>query len=175
MKKEINIKETAQELERKNLNFVQFDRRVMRQHRELVRKSSIAAEILDIFIENMGRNNAIVCSSKALEELTGKTRQTISKGIRVLKDDKWVQAVKIGNANAYVVNSAAFWTTHATGKAYSLFHASVLAAASEQEETLEQLKKVDLKRMPIIYGKDERAILDNKEIPPPDQQDLDLD
>jgi|TARA_B100001179_G_C18591774_1_gene405049 DNA-binding transcriptional ArsR family regulator len=160
--------------ERKNLNFVQFDRRVMRAHRELVRKSPLAAEILDIFIEHMGKNNAIVCSSKALEELTGKSRVTVSRAISVLRNDNWVQAVKIGNANAYVVNSAAFWSSWANGKAYSLFHASVLASASEQEQTLEQLKQVELKRMPIMYGKDERITLGYEELPPPDQQDLDL-
>lgn len=161
--------------ERKNLNFVQFDRRVMRAHRELVRKSPLAAEILDIFIEHMGKNNAIVCSIKALEEITGKKRTAVSTAVGVLRNDSWVQVVKIGNSNAYVVNSAAFWSSWANGKAYSLFHASVLAAASEQDKTLEQLKNVELKRMPIMYGKDERVILGNDELPPPDQQDLDLD
>lgn len=165
---------TVMEDDKKNINFVQFDRGVMKAHRELILKNSLAAAILDIFIEYMGKNNAIVCSVKALEELTGRKRTSVSTALSILKKDNWIQAIKVGNANAYVVNSAGFWTTWANGKNYSLFHASVLAAASEQDKTLENLKKIDLKKLPIIYDKEEIIIMGSEELTPPDQKDIDL-
>ena len=160
--------------ENKNLNFVQFNRAVMRQHRELIRKSSLAAEILSFFTESMDRTNCIVCSHKVLEEVTGYKKRSITYAIKVLKEDQWIQAIKIGTANAYVINSAAFWSSHANGKAYSKFHATILAAASEQEQTFEQLQKIELKRVPVFDTKNERVFLSDDELPPPDQKDIDL-
>jgi hypothetical protein len=144
--------------DRKNLNFVQFDRRAMRQHRELIRKSPLAAEILSFLIESMDRTNAIICSYKVLQEITGYKRSSIANAIKILKDDLWIQFIKIGTANAYVINSAAFWTTHANGKNYSQFHESVIAAASEQEQTLQQLQGVKLQRVPIFNLKSDKDI-----------------
>jgi hypothetical protein len=160
--------------ERKNLNFVQFSRGAMRQHRELIRKSPLAAEILDFMVESMDRSNILVCSYKVLEEITGYKRRSIAYAVKILKDDLWIQAIKIGNVTAYAVNSAAFWTTHANSKSYSIFHATVIAAASEQEQTLEQLQNVKLKRVPVWDRKNERPVLDDERLDPPDQQDLDL-
>ncbi len=170
----MSIKDPLPE-ERKNLNFVQFSRGAMRQHRELIRKSPLAAEILDFMVESMDRSNILVCSYKVLEEITGYKRRSIAYAVKILKDDLWIQSIKIGNATAYVVNSAAFWTTHANNKSYSMFHATVIAAASEQEQTLEQLQNVKLKRVPVWDRKSgERPVLDDEQLPPPDQQDLDL-
>jgi len=160
--------------DKKNLNFVQFDRRVMRAHRELIRKSPLAAEILSFLTESMDRTNCLVCSYKVLQEITGYSRPAVARAIKVLKDDLWIQAIKIGNANAYLVNSAAFWTTSATGKSYSQFHATIIAAASEQEQTVQQLHNVKLKRVPVFDMKNERVFLSPDELPPPDQQDLEL-
>lgn len=162
------------EEERKNLNFVQWDRSVMKPHRELIRKSPLAAEILSFLVESMDKSNAVVCSYKVLQEVTGYKRSSVANAIKVLKDDMWVQAVKIGTANAYVVNSAAFWATSAKGKAYSQFHATVIAAESEQEQTFEQLQSLKLKRVPVWDRKAERPVLGSDELPPPDQKDMEL-
>lgn len=160
--------------ERKNLNFVQFDRRAMSSHRQLIRKSSLAAEILSFFTEKMNKQNALVCSYKALQELTGYSRATVARAIKVLKDDQWIQVIKIGNANAYVVNSAAFWTTAANGKKYSMFHATVIAAESEQEQLAIEMNNLKLKTIPVWDSENEIPTLGNEELPPPDQKDIDL-
>ena len=161
------------DLEPKNVNFVQFDRRSMASHRQLILKSQLGAAILDLFIEKMNTSNAIVCSYKVLEELTGYSRASIGRALKVLKDDKWVQSIKIGSAHAYVVNSAAFWSTYANGKQYSLFHATIIASAEEQIQTLDELKAIKLKKVNVLE-KNEIAILNNENLPPPDQRDIDL-
>ena len=53
----------------------------------------------------MGRTtNAVVCSYTTLCEITGVSRPTVGRAIKLLKDDQWIDTVKIGNANAYCVN-----------------------------------------------------------------------
>lgn len=162
--------------ERKNLNFVQFDRRSMAAHRALIRKSPLAAELLTLFAELMDRKNALVISYRAMEEITGYKRSSIGKAIKVLKEGKWVQALRVGSASAYVVNSCAFWSTWANGKSYSHFSAAVVLSAEEQKDSVEKMKSIKLQRMPIMYADEgERPVIGNEELPPPDQQDLDLD
>jgi len=167
------LKEFEIERERKNLDFVQFSRKAMHHHRELISKNPLAAYILDFFIEHMNRSNAIVCSIKVIEEVTGKSRSTVNRALKVLKSDNWIQTIRIGNANAYVINSAAFWSSAATNKAFSMFHSTVIASQSEQQAMFNELAKIKTKSVPVL-SLNERAILDNEELPPPDQKDLDL-
>ena len=91
--------------ENDNSNFVQLSRGYLQQMRKLARKSPIAHEILYYLVEHMGRTtNAVVCSYTTLCEVTGVSRPTVGRAIKLLKEDNWIDTVKIGNANAYCVN-----------------------------------------------------------------------
>lgn len=158
----------------KNLNFVQIDRRVMAAHRQLISDSPVSAVVLSVITEYMDKGNALVVSYAMLQEMTGYSRASIGNAIKKLKADKWIQAVKIGTANAYRVNSAAFWTANRKGKYYSQFHATVLASASEQAASIQKLNSLKLNQLPLSRS-NERIILGNEEIPPPDQSDMELD
>ena len=57
------------------------------------------------------------------------------------------------------------------GQRKAVFSSTVVAHESEQEEGWDDVKK--LKALPIIYG-DERVIMGNDDLPPPDQKDIDL-
>jgi hypothetical protein len=157
----------------KNTNFVQFNRGVMAQHRQLVLKNALAASILSFFIEKMGKNNTIVCSYQVLQEITGYSRPSVARALKVLKEDRWVQAIRIGSAHAYAVNSAAFWSSWGNGKKYSVFHATVIASESEQKEAIATMEKIKLKHMPVL-DINEQAVMGAEELPPPDQKDLDV-
>ena len=93
-----------------NLDFVQVSRTYLKEWRALTRKNPLASEILMYLIEHMGRTtNAVVCSYVTLTEVTGMSRSSVARAMRVLKDDAWIDAVKIGNATAYGINARAFW------------------------------------------------------------------
>lgn len=157
--------------EPRNVNFVQWDRRSMAAFRGLTAKNSLAAEMLIWMAEKMGRDNALVCSYETLMAITGKSRPTVARALKVLKDDSWVQAIRIGSATAWVINSAVFWTSSAHGKQFSQFHATVIASRDEQEPT--ELAKKSLLRPPM-WRADERPVPGPEDLPPPDQKDLDL-
>jgi hypothetical protein len=160
-----------------NFNFVQLSRAYLKEMRSLTRKSPLAQEILLYLVEHMGRtSNAVVCSYSTLQEVTGVGRTSVAKAIRILKEDSWVEAVKIGNATAYAVNARVFWQAARNQKQYAIFQATVIASASEQSSDFKEKASTALRHIPFVEFKKERILIDQSEaLPPPDQQDLSLD
>lgn len=159
---------------KENFNFVQLSRAYLREMRTLARKSPIAHEILYYLVEHMGRTtNAVVCSRKVLAEVTGCSIATVGRAVRILKDDNWIDTVKIGNANAYCVNERVFWQAARNQRQYAVFSATVIAAASEQDSNFREKAKQKLTYIPVIEG-DDIPMSDDAELPPPDQRDLDI-
>jgi len=158
-----------------NYNFVQVSRAYLTQMRLLARKSPIANEILLYLVEHMGRTtNAVVCSYKTLQEVTGLSRTSVANAIKLLKEDNWIDAVKIGNATAYCVNERVFWQAARNQRQYAIFSATVIASASEQESDYHLKAKTKLTHIPFIE-ESERLISKSEDLPPPDQRDLELD
>lgn len=159
-----------------NSNFVQLSREYLRDMRKLARKSPVAHEILYYLVEHMGRmTNAVVCSHRVLQEITGVSQRTVARAIKVLKDDHWIDAIKIGNSTAYCVNERAFWQAARNQRKYAIFSATVIAAESEQDSDYHEKAKHKLTHIPIIEDGDRISVDENEELPPPDQKDLDLD
>ncbi len=78
-----------------NYNFIQLSREYLKEMRALVRKNALAHEVLYFFVEHMGRTtNAVICSYKVLQELTGKSRPSVARAIRVLREDNWIETIK---------------------------------------------------------------------------------
>lgn len=165
---------TSLDADRDNYNFVQINKGYMKQYRSLIKKSPLGTQILMFFVEKMGRQtNAVICSYKTLEEVTGYKRASIAKAVKILKEDRWIEAVKVGNATAYCINAKVFWQAARNQKKYAMFAATVVASESEQDSDYHQLTKHDLKHIPFVENK-ERPVITNDELPPPDQQEMPL-
>ena len=159
----------------KNYNFVQISREYLKNWRGLIRKNPLSAEILMFLIEKMGRTtNAVVCSYKTLTELTGYSRTSIANSLKTLKEDNWIEAIKIGNATAYCVNERVAWQASRNQRNYAMFSAIVVASESEQESDFHQKAKEKLTYIPVIE-KNELIITGKESLPPPDQLDLDIE
>lgn len=161
----------------KNVDFVQLSRRYLRNWRELIKTNALAAEIMMFLVEKAttrgNTTNAIVCSYKVLEEISGYSRPSVARAIRVLKDGNWIQAVKIGNAHAYALNEKVVWREANNKRQYAIFSATVVSAASEQEAGLIE-DTTKLNRVPMLSS-GEIVTVDDEYLPPPDQGDMDLD
>lgn len=159
----------------KNYNFVQISRGYLKNWRALIRKNPLSAEILMFLIEKMGRTtNAVVCSYKTLSELTGYSRTSIANSLKILRDDNWIETVKIGNATAYCVNERVAWQASRNQRNYAIFSATIVASESEQENDFQKKAKEKLTYIPIIE-KNEIVLTGNEELDPPDQLDLNLE
>lgn len=159
---------------KENYNFVQINKSYIKSYRGLIKKSPVAAEILMFLVEKMGRTTAaVVCSYRTLEEVTETSNSTVTRAIKLLKKDRWIEAIKVGSATAYCVNAKVFWQAARNQKKYAMFEATVVASESEQESEYHELAKHPLKHIPFV-DRNERAIIGNEELPPPDQQEMTL-
>lgn len=121
--------------------------------RVLSKRMPVAFQMLTLITERMNKSNALVISQATLCEMLGVGRTTVHKATRLLEDEKWVQVVKIGTANAYIMNSKVVWRDVA-GKRYSGFYAEVIVSEEEQKKTSEELDNLDLRSIPIMQKKE---------------------
>lgn len=161
--------------DRDNFNFVQLQKNYMKEWRALVKKNQLSVEIMFYFMEVMGRTtNAVVCSYKTLQEVTGYSRPSVARAIKHLKDERWIDSVRVGSATAYAVNEKIAWQAARNQRKYAVFSATVVASESEQDKGYKQISAKPLKHIPFV-GNDERALVGNEQGTPPDQNELELD
>lgn len=158
--------------EKKNRNFVQIEKRAFKELRGLIDRSAVAAKVLMILAEKMNRQNALVCSYDTLSKLTKLSRQTLYKAIKLLKEENWIQVLKVGNANAYVINSRVFWQSYGDKK-MAVFNAVIVASEDEQEMTAEDWNRIQLRHFPLLSHDDE-VVLGGEPPEPPAQDEIDF-
>ncbi|MDV2351609.1 hypothetical protein [Vibrio cholerae] len=139
--------------------------------RAIQRDNPTAALMFSVIREHMQiGTNALTISQAALCKILGSSRTTIYRASKYLAENNYVQLVKTGNVTTYVVNEQVAFAGSA-GQRKAVFSTTLVAHECEQDEGWEEVKK--LKAVPVIY-EDERPILGGDDLPPPDQQDLDL-
>ncbi len=156
-------------------NFVQIDRESMKSLRELAEQSPTQFRILMVMAEKMDQNNAVMISNKAFQALLGVTRQTISNSVGVLAKNNWLKIMKVGTSNAYFLNSKAFWTDRIDKQRFAEFTATIITTEKEQDISAEDWDSIKVRKVPMLEVKpEERIIMGNEDLPPPDQKDIDL-
>jgi len=96
-------------------------------------------------------------------------RTAIHNAIRLLESERWLQIVKIGTANGYVINSKVVWRDH-SGKRYASFYAEVVVSESDQGRPVEDWDDVELRHVPILQANEHPV--STGDLPPPDQAEL---
>ena len=148
--------------------WLQVEKKVGQQLQKLAVKHPAAMGTLLYLINNMGRNNALAVSQAVIAEKIGIGRQAVSGAVKVLSDRKFIEIVKVGNLCVYRVNTRVAWQGN-RGERYAHFHADVIAVEKEQTEINED----PLLSVPVPQS-DERILIGNEEIDPPDQGELTL-
>ena len=139
--------------------------------RAIQRDNPTAALMFSVIREHMQiGTNALTISQAALCKILGSSRTTIYRASKYLAENNYVQLIKTGNVTTYVVNEQVAFAGSA-GQRKAVFSTTLVAHECEQDEGWAEVRK--LKSVPIIYG-DERIVLGCDELPPPDQQALDL-
>lgn len=122
----------ATERSERNRDFVQVYRAHMRAFRIIIRENPSAAEIFYFIIEHMDSGNSLACSYTVLQEVTEKSRTSVWRAVKYLREQKYIAVSKMGNCNVYHVNSNVAWSTWGNGKQYAKFSSNVIISASEQ-------------------------------------------
>ena len=131
--------------------WVQTERRAHEAWANLIARKPRAAELLHHLVAQMGHQNAVVISQKVLAQLMGRSVDTVQRAITVLVAERWIQVIRIGSGKeaAYVVNDRVAWGQPRDQLRLSVFSATVVADASDQDTAT--LDHTDLRRIPTLY------------------------
>jgi DNA-binding transcriptional ArsR family regulator len=120
--------------ERKNKNFVMFYCDHLDEAMWLFQKSGIASSIFAFIVKNMDNYNALVCSYKVIQERFKISSETVRVAIKLLRDNGFIDILKSGSNNVYVINPKIAWTSWENQKKYCKFDGKIIVAQSENEK-----------------------------------------
>lgn len=150
--------------------WLQLEKKAAAALSKLAIKSPPAMGTLMYMVNRMSRSNALVVSQGAIAAELELSRETVNKALKLLVAHNFVQSVKVGNTNVYVVNSRVAWQGE-RGARYAAFGADVVALEREQDAPIDDLPA--LQQVPILHA-GERLLVGNEPIDPPDQGELHL-
>jgi DNA-binding transcriptional ArsR family regulator len=127
------LKQKQELEERKNRNFVMFYREYMQETMWLSKKSGVASAILLFIIEHMDQYNSLICSYTLIQESLGVSKDSVRLAIKLLKDNGFIDVLKSGTSNIYIINPQIAWSSWENNKKYCKFNGNVLIAQSENK------------------------------------------
>jgi len=126
--------EEEKEKAKKNKNFVQVYRQNMPELRWLMAKSGIASSLLFFILEHMDNKNALACSYAVFEDYFEVSKPTITRAIKLLKENGFIDILKMGTSNVYVVNTEIAWSSWDNQKQYVQFEGKLLVSKKENKD-----------------------------------------
>jgi DNA-binding transcriptional ArsR family regulator len=126
--------EKQRDEEKKNHNFIQLYRDNMPELRWLMTKQPFASSLLFFILEHMDNRNALACSYSVFEDYFGKSRMTIYRAIKVLEENGFIDVLKMGTSNVYVVNEDLAWTDKNTSKKFAKYDGNILVSKKENKD-----------------------------------------
>ncbi|KAA0072633.1 helix-turn-helix domain-containing protein (plasmid) [Paraburkholderia sp. T12-10] len=141
-----------------NQGFVQVSRKYLDDLDELAFKSPAARKLLTSLVKAMNKQNAVMVSQESLVKLTGMSRPTVQRAVTLLREQQWIDILKVGTANVYRVNSGVFWTARADGR-WASFSAEVLLNFDEQDEKTKAQPTAKLRHIPFVQAEQDEDVL----------------
>jgi DNA-binding transcriptional MocR family regulator len=132
--------------------WVQTDRATHEAWARLIARRPRAAALMHQLVAQMDRReNTVVVSQKTLAKIMGVSDRTISRAVKELVEERWIEVVKLngaGSVNAYRVNDRVAWGQRRDQLHLSRFSATVVADRADQDET--QLEGQPLRSLPLM-------------------------
>ena len=119
---------------RRNNNFVMLFREHMTEIRWLNKKNGNAANILYFILEHMDTKNALMCSYQVFMDYFELSKDTVRRCIKILYENGFLDVLKSGTSNVYIVNQEIAWTSWNNHKRYCKFNGNILISAKENAD-----------------------------------------
>lgn len=155
--------------------WLQVDKRAHQKMWRFGLKNPTGLVVLHFLTSRLHRGtNGVVMSYAAMAQAIGIADRTAKTAIAALAEAKFIQILKSGKSNVYIINSQVAWQGN-RGSRFAAFNAEIVVAESEQSESVDKLieDSKSLETVPQLIG-DERLMVGNESIDPPDQQEMDL-
>lgn len=162
-----------------NQGFVQVSRKYLDNLDELGFRSPAARKLLTSLVKAMNRQNAVMVSQGSLAKLTGLSTPTVKRAVAMLREEQWIEVLKVGTSNIYRVNSSVFWTARADGR-WASFSAEILVNYDEQDEFTKAQAinppRTSLRHIPILSTQEDVVVTgtDLGSDDPPEQAQIDF-
>ena len=123
-----------QEDRKKNHNFIQLYRDNMPELRWLMSNHNFASSLLFFILEHMDNRNALACSYSVFEDYFGKSRSTVYRAIKLLEENGFLNLLKMGTSNVYVVNQDLAWSDSNDKKKFTKYDGKILVSKKENKD-----------------------------------------
>lgn len=127
-------KEKKQEERKKNHNFIQLYRDNMPELRWLMSNHTFASSLLFFILEHMDNRNALACSYSVFEDYFRKSRSTVYRAIKLLEENGFLNVLKMGTSNVYVVNEDLAWSDSNDKKKFTKYDGKILVSKKENKD-----------------------------------------
>jgi DNA-binding transcriptional regulator YhcF (GntR family) len=112
-------------------------------------KNPTAVSILHYMMARMSRKaTAYIASAATLAAEMGVSARTVQTSIQMLKQYNFVQILKSGNTNVYVINSHVAWRGE-RGSRSAIFHSITHVTEKEQDVSVEELEEENARLQPV--------------------------
>jgi len=118
----------------KNANFVQLYREHMTEVRWLMSNHNFASSLLFFILEHMDNRNALACSYSVFEDYFGKSRTTVYRAVKLLQENGFIDVLKMGSSNVYIVNDELAWTDKKSKKRFAKYDGKILVSKKENKD-----------------------------------------
>ncbi|MDQ1817807.1 replication/maintenance protein RepL [Massilia sp. CCM 9210] len=152
--------------------WVQTDKKAHQAMWQLGIKHPMALSVLHFMVSRLNRGtNGVIISAAALAKQMGISPRTVQSTITVLRDCKFVQVLKTGNTNVYIINAHVAWQGE-RGSRFAHFNAEITIDEQEQEKPVDELIEQAYKMLPVpIMEFDEKIDLGDAQVVMPEDED----
>jgi hypothetical protein len=155
--------------------WIQSDKDAHKAMWQLGVKHPSALAVLHFMISKLNRGaGGIAISAPALARAMSISERTAKSAVGVLRDARFVQILKTGNTNIYIVNSKVAWQGR-RGMRYATFNAQLIIDEQEQVRDLDELIKEadELLDVPVmelemdIHAVEQERVVEEEQKPAP--------
>lgn len=119
---------------KRNGDFVQVYRDHMPELRWLMGCSGVASKLLFFIMEQMDGKNALMASQQVFMDYLEVSRPTVGRAIKLLYDNGFIDILKSGSSNVYIVNHEVAWTSYSNQKKMCRFNGNMIISATENKD-----------------------------------------
>lgn len=141
----------------KSQGWLQSDKAAHQAMWKLGIQHPMALSVLHFMVSKLSRGtNGVVMSAATIAKQMGISQRTVQNTIVVLRDCKFVQVLKSGNANVYIINSRVAWQGE-RGARFASFNAQILVDEAEQAQQVDELiqQADEMLPVPIMHFNEE--------------------
>lgn len=113
-------------------------------------ENAMAVRVYAFLAKHAGHDNAVVCPIEVLAEELNCHPRTIMRATKWLEQQRRLVIVKVGTANAYVLDPTDLWKTYEDHKRFCSFGARTLASKA-QNKTLKKRLTHMLEGQPDLF------------------------